>query len=175
MGNPKGVKRDFVALEQRRLKAAKLFGKGLSRAEVARQLGVAFESANRWYRAWQSGGSVGLKKAGRAGRKPRLDPFQVLELEAALQRGPEAFGYVTKLWTLPRVAQLIHQQLGVRFHPAHLSRLLRQMNWSCQKPARRALERDEQKIRHWKRYRWPAIKKKPASKAARSSLSTKVA
>lgn len=173
MGNPKGIKRDFAALEKRRLKAAKLFDKGLSRAEVARELGVAFESANRWHKAWQTSGAKGLKKAGRAGRKPRLEPFQCLELEAALQRGPEALGYVTKLWTLPRVAELIKEQIGVRFHPAHVSRLLRQMGWSCQKPARRALERDEEKIRHWKRYRWPAIKKKPADKGESSSLSTK--
>jgi transposase len=173
MGNPKGVQRDFTALEQRRMKAAKLFNKGCSRAEVARQLGVSYESANRWHRAWQNSGASGLKKAGRAGRKPRLQPFQLLELQAALQRGPETLGYVTKLWTLPRVAELIGKQLGIKYHPAHVSRILRQLGWSCQKPARRALERDEEKIRHWKRSRWPAIKKKPAAKGESSSSSTK--
>ena len=173
MGNPKGIRRDFVALEQRRMKAAKLFDKGLSRAEVARQLGVSFESANRWHKTWVADGSSGLRKAGRAGRKPRLQPFQLLNLEAALERGPEALGYVTKLWTLPRVAELIKKQTGIKYHPAHVSRILGQLGWSCQKPARRALERDEKKIRHWKRYRWPAIKKKPASRAESSSSSTK--
>ena len=173
MGNPKGVKRDFTALEKRRMKAAKLFDKGFSRADVARQLGVSFESANRWHNAWQSSGTNGLKKAGRAGRKPRLQPFQLLELEAALQRGPEALGYVTKLWTLPRVAELINKQIGIKYHSAHVSRILRQLGWSCQKPARRALERDEEKIRNWKKHKWPTIKKKPADKDESSSSSTK--
>lgn len=175
MGNPKGVKRDFGALEKRRLKAAQLFDQGLSRAAVAKRLGVAFESANRWHKAWQRAGVGGLRKAGRAGRKPKLEPFQLLAVEAALQRGPEALGYVTKLWTLPRVAELIAQQTGVSFHPAHVGRVLRRLGWSCQKPARRALERDEAKIRHWKRYRWPALKKKPAARGEPSSSSTKAA
>jgi hypothetical protein len=38
------------------------------------------------------------------------------------------------------------------------------MGFSCQRPSRRAIERDEEKIRHWKRHKWPAIKKKPAAK-----------
>jgi transposase len=37
------------ALERRRLMAAELLESGLSQAEVARQLGVSRQSANRWY------------------------------------------------------------------------------------------------------------------------------
>ena len=37
----------------------------------------------------------------------------------------------------------------------------------------RAIERDEPKIRRWKRVEWPAIKKKPAKRAEPSSSSTK--
>jgi len=47
------------------------------------------------------------------------------------------------------------------------------MGWSCQKPARRALERDEQAIGVWKQRRWPALKTKPAGKGAQSSFATK--
>jgi transposase len=71
------------------------------------------------------------------------------------------------------VVALIGKRFGHRYSTAQVSRLLRQMGWSCQKPARRALERDEQAIRVWKQRRWPAIKKKPAAKGAPSSSSTK--
>lgn len=54
---------------------------------------------------------------------------------------------------------LIAKRFGHRYSTAQASRLLRQMGWSCQKPARRALERDEQAIGVWKQRRWPAIKK----------------
>src|SRR6266487_1191540 len=42
-------------------------------------------------------------------------------------------------------------------------RLLRRLGWSCQVPERRALQRDEQAIVHWKRHKWPAIKKSPTT------------
>lgn len=174
MGNPKGVRRDFAALERRRMQASQLFERGLSKAEVARRLQVSNESAGRWHRAWQHGGKAALKHPGRAGRKPRLQPLDRVQLTADLQAGPEkTLGHATALWTLPRVAALIHQRFGHRYSTAQVSRLLRQMGWSCQKPARRALERDEAKIRRWKARRWPAIKKKPVGKGAKSSSSTK--
>lgn len=174
MGNPKGVKRDFAALERRRLRAVKLFDRGLSKAEVARRCRVSNQSAGRWHAAWQTGGVAALKHPGRAGRKPRLQPRERARLVASLQAGPQkTLGHRTALWTLPRVAALIERQFGHRYSTAPVSRILRQLGWSCQKPARRALERDEQKIRAWKRRRWPALKKKPVNKGAPSSSWTK--
>ena len=97
MGNPAGVKRDFDALQKRRMQAARLLEKGISEAEVARRVGVCRQSVNRWAKALASEGRAGLKKAGRAGRRPELDRAQLRELEGALKRGPEALGYDTAL------------------------------------------------------------------------------
>jgi len=161
MGNPKGVRRDFAELERRRLRAARLLEKGVSAAQVARQVGVHRQSVSRWAAQLETQGRAGLKKAGRAGRKPRLGAADLARLEQALKRGPEAFGYDTGLWTAARVAQWIAQECGIAYHPGHVWRLLRQLGWSCQRPTGRALERDEQAIAQWKRQRWPEIKKKP--------------
>ncbi|MFZ5465055.1 MAG: winged helix-turn-helix domain-containing protein [Pseudomonadota bacterium] len=46
------------------------------------------------------------------------------------------------------------------------------MGFSCQKPEKRALQRDEAQIVLWKRHTWPALKKKPGGRAASSSSST---
>jgi hypothetical protein len=54
----------------------------------------------------------------------------------------------------------------VRYHEAHVWRILRQLGWSCQRPTGRALERDEEAIRYWKRVRWPRLKKKRAASGA---------
>src|SRR5436190_15200009 len=115
MGNAKGVKRDFDQLQERRLKAAKLFDRGLSQAEVARQLKVHRQSASRWHRLWKAQGAKALKKAGRAGRKPRLQPSQLEQLRRGLKQGPEALGYGTGLWTAWRVADLIERQTRQKF------------------------------------------------------------
>ena len=157
MGNPKGVRRDFAELEQRRLRAARLLEKGVSAAQVARQVGVHRQSVGRWAAQLEQQGRAGLKQAGRAGRKPRLSAADLVRIEEALKRGAEAFGYDTGLWTAARVAQLIEQECGIAYHPGHVWRLLRQLGWSCQRPTGRALERDEQAIAQWKRKRWPEI------------------
>lgn len=165
MGNPKGVKRDFGALEKRRFEAAKLFEQGLSQAEVARRIGVSRESSRRWYQDWQRNGKAGLKQAGRAGRKPRLQPEQLEELRKGLMEGPEVLGYGTGLWTSWRVADLIKRQTGQKFHPGHVWRILRSLGWSCQRPTGRAIQRNEAAIQRWKKVRWPELKKKPVKKA----------
>ena len=68
---------------------------------------------------------------------------------------------------------LIEHRTGVRYHEDHVWRILRKLGWSCQRPTGKALERDEQAIRHWKKYRWPQIKKKRSASGVRSSSSTK--
>src|SRR5713101_3920524 len=98
MGNPAGVRRDFAALEARRLRAATLLKQGVSEAEVARQVGVHRQSVNRWARQLLVGGRASLKFPGRAGRKPKLSAVQLRRVEQGLPRGPEARGFDTRVW-----------------------------------------------------------------------------
>jgi transposase len=173
MGNPKGVQRNFEKLQDRRFLAARLLQQGVPQAEVARRVGVHRQSVGRWAQQLAEGGRRALKKAGRAGRKPRLKAADLRRIEQGLKRGPQALGYGTDLWTSGRVAHLIEAKCGARYHPSQAWRILRQLGWSCQRPVGRALERDEAKIRHWNKRRWPEIKKKPKKKAGSSSSSTK--
>jgi transposase len=64
-----------------------------------------------------------------------------------------ANGFSTALWTTRRVGSLIEQHYGARFHRGHVARLLHDLGFSCQKPERRALKRDEEKSEGWKRRR----------------------
>jgi transposase len=155
--------RDFSALERRRLRAARLLQRALRPAEVARRLGVHRQSVGRWRQQLEREGLTGLKKAARAGRPAKLTAEQLLHLEEELVRGPRAWGYTTELWTTQRVADLIQRRFGVRYHRDHVGRVLAQMEWSCQRPVGRAKERNEARIRRWKRRGWPRIKKKPRS------------
>ena len=173
MGNPRGVRRDFEALEQRRMKAVGLFREDLNNSEIGRRLGVCNQTVSRWRKQHQQGGKSALRKAGRAGRKPLLSAAEEERLVARLLEGPERHGFATPLWTCQRVARLIEGEFGVRYHAGHVWKILHGLNWSPQRPKGRALERDEARIQEWKQVRWPAIKKKPKRKAERSSSSTK--
>ena len=79
--------RDLEALEQRRLEAAKLFAAGVHQAEVARRLGAAPTSVNRWHQVWREQGERGLKRKASPGQKSRLSPEQLQQLEEALLAG----------------------------------------------------------------------------------------
>jgi transposase len=160
-------------LETRRLRAAELLKRGMSEAEVARQVGVHRQSVNRWAQQLATAGRAGLKHAGRVGRPSRLSAADRRRVERGLKQGPEALGYPVGLWTAWRVADLIERECGVRYHPGHVWRLLKQLGWSCQRPVGRALERDEVAIQEWKRHRWPALKKTPRASGKRSSSSTR--
>jgi len=174
MGNPAGVKRDFEALEKRRMEAIGLLEKNdLNQSEVARRLQVCRQTVSRWMDEFRDGGREALKQTGRAGRKPELTEVDRQRLEDLLLKGPEKLGYETPLWTCARVAHLIEDEFGVVYHPGHVWKILDDLGWSCQRPVGRARERNEEEIRRWRRVHWPAIKKKPKKKGVRSSSSTK--
>ena len=83
------------------------------------------------------------------------------QLGQILQNGAQACGYLSGLWSARRVADVIWKRFHIRYHKDHVWKILRSLGWSCQRPTKRAIERDEQKIREWKQQRWPALKKTP--------------
>lgn len=168
--------RDFQQLEQRRRLAARLFAAGkLTQAAIARVLRVSRQSVSRWYVPWKRGGVEALRAAGRAGRKPKLNVQERELVDQALRKGARAHGFRTDLWSLPRIARVIERLTGVCYHPGHVWRILRAMQWSLQRPAKQARERNPEKVQQWMKDTWPAIKKKPADERLGSSSKMKVA
>src|SRR4030042_2572423 len=169
-------RRDFEALEQRRKRAAHLFAAGqLILASIARQLQGSRQSVSRWYEQWQRGGAKALRGAGRAGRKPKLTPTQPRRIERALRQGAQAHGYGTDLWTLPRVAGVIERLTGIHYHPGHVWKILGAMDWTLQRPARQARERNPEAIRYWVTEKWPGVKKTLGAATPGFSSRTKAA
>jgi len=156
-------KRDAVVYEQRRMQAAKMFKEGIRQADVARQLKVSTASVAIWAQAFKQGGEKALARKPRSGRPKRLEAAQCRKLERLLLKGTKDQGYVTELWTSSRVAKLIQATFGIRYHRNHIPKLLFALGWSCQRPRRQAIERDEKAIAYWKKVNWPRIKKKSAS------------
>ena len=157
MPRPKG---SADLLENRRRRALALLDTGLSMNEVARRMKCGASSVMRWRDARQQGGEQALQVHFSPGRPPKLDGGQRKRLVRLLLRGAMAYGYRTNLWTTARIAELIQQEFGVQYHRDHVGRLMHSLQWSPQKPERRALERDEQAIEHWKQKDWPRIKKR---------------
>ena len=156
-------------LERRRRKAMRLLDEGLSLNAVARRIGCHASSVMRWRNQRARYGDEGLKPKPVPGRPPKLSARQKKRLVSLLLKGAMANGYRTDLWTTQRIADLIEEEFGVRYHRDHIGRLMASLGWSYQKPQRRALERDDEAVEEWKRTEWPRIKKTPKTWAPTSS------
>lgn len=148
-------------LAQRRARGLALLAQGKTSKEVAEILDVTRRTADRWQQAAKK---PRKKKAIRSPGRPRkLSEKQVKRLEKALDKGAYAFGYVGNYWTLDRIAQVIWQLFGVRYHASAVWHVMRRMGWSSQRPQRQPLHRDEEAIEQWKAEELPRIKKVPAT------------
>jgi transposase len=153
-------------LEARRRLAVRILKANQSRGVLAGLLGVHRCTLWRWQRAAEQGRTAALAARSHPGARPRLSLRQRRRLAQLLLQDPTEHGWPTSLWTGRRVAELIHRHFAVRYHPAHVGRLLRSMGLSRQNPQLYARERDQAAIAHWRRYRWPALKKRHARSAA---------
>lgn len=148
-------------LEERRRTAIALLRSGQTYQEVAWAVKSSVSSVVRWKQAYERSGKKGLQTRPIPGRPPRLTPAQTASLTRCLVAGAQQAGYATDLWTLRRVADLIEKRFGVRYGLTGARRLLlERLEWSWQKPERRAIERKEGAIARWKRVDWPDIKKR---------------
>ena len=135
-------------LERRRRRAVELVKQGESPDDVAHFLGWGRSSVYTWLKLDRQCPDA-LAARPHPGRTLRLSDEQLVELEGLLLQEAKAHGWRTELWTASRVAELIQRHIGIRFHPEHARKILkRRLNWSSQKPQRKAKERDEAAIAH---------------------------
>jgi len=102
----------------------------------------------------------------------KLAPAQKRRLVRLIAKGPIAYGYRTDIWACDRVRRLIWREFRVRYHRDHVGRVLHQLGLSPQKPERRALERNEGRIKRWRRKCWPREKETQRAGGRTSSSST---
>jgi transposase len=149
---------------KKRIKTARLLQRGKTPAEIALAVGVARQTVYTWKALFEDGGIEALRAVPLRGRPARLDESQREELRRAIMQNPTEHGFGTELWTLKRVGVVIKRLHDVKFSQAQIWRILVSLGFSPQKPDKRAIERNEEVVRRWKRSKWPALKKKPSER-----------
>ena len=157
------------AREWRRLRAWEVHQAGWSGTAIAEALKASQAAASIWLKRARSGGVEALHRHPPPGRVSKLTPEQRAHLPALLAKGAESYDFIGDVWTTRRVAAVIWRTFGVRYHPAHVSRLVRREGLSLQKPIVRATQRDEAAIAAWQAETWPALQAKPKPRTAPSS------
>ena len=159
------LKKRLSDAARKRVRAGRLLRAGKRPAEVAEAVGVARQTVYTWKALLDEGGINALRAVPERGRPAQLDAGQLARVRSTLLQSPTEHGFGTELWTLKRVAAVIERMHGVRFGQTQVWRILGRLGFSSQEPEKRAIERDEDAVRTWKRRTWPALKKKPGGKA----------
>lgn len=154
-------KRDRKELEARRQRALILIKNGHSQSAVSRELGVTPQAVSTWVVAHRAGGKKALGSKGKPGRKTGMTAVDLKKVETALLKGPVKNGYRNDLWTLRRVATVLATVTG-RPTPSTTRtwNVLREMGWSCQRPAKRARQQDPDAVAAFRNQTWTAVKKR---------------
>ena len=126
-----------------------------------RPVGTTKQLEQRRRKAYEKFGEQAFEAHSPPGRTPGLSQKQKNRLVKLLLKGASRHSYPTELWTLQRVAEVIDSHFGIRYDLSSVWHILKGMGWSCQKPERRARERDEKAIALWRKKDWPRIKKSP--------------
>lgn len=143
--------------EWRRIRALQLKEQGWFQRHIATALGVTEDAVSRWLVRARNGGPEALRSRTSPGRPPKLSAAQKRLIPEFLWHGAEAYGFRGQVWTCARIAQVIQEELGTRYH--HVGRLLRELRWTPQVPIRRAIQRDEDAIRHWREEVWSDLRR----------------
>jgi transposase len=152
--------------EARRRRAYELKQWGWKQQRIAEALGVSKMAVSQWMRTAATQGIESLQARSRSGAPRRLTDAQLGELPELLSHGAEAYGFRGEVWTCARVGKVIEREFEVMYDKSHVSRLLKQLNWTPQKPVERASQRNEAVIDHWRKEVWIELKKKRVENAA---------
>jgi transposase len=148
-----------------RMVAGRLFEMNRPTEEIAKAVDRDDQTIRAWRRAWRQGGTDALKAKRHPGRAPKLSASQWRQFIAMLSQSPQAHGYAAYLWTTPLMARLIKAQFGVDHHHDYIGEMLHKLGWSCQRPTKRARERDEEAIARRRAHEWPELLKKAEPRA----------
>lgn len=161
--------------ERRRWRALDLKHDGWTHHEIAEALGVTKGAVSQWMTRVSTEGEASLMARPHIGATSKLTAQQRDQIPEFLSHGAEAYGFRGEVWTAARVAHVIWREFAVSYHKDHVSRLLKALHWTPQKPMERAAQRNEEKITEWREETWAELKKKRgASNARPSSLTNRV-
>jgi len=147
-----------------RLQAIMLSVQRQTTGQIAQGLQVDRTRVHAWIGAWNEHGEAGVLEGHRSGRPAQLSLTQREQLGDILESGPVAYGLNTGVWTSPLIAQIIEEEFDVSYHPGHVRHLLKQLDFSVQRPKTRLVQADPKKQNRWIRYTHPNLKKTPGKK-----------
>ena len=121
-------------------------------------LGFHRSSIYTWIARYREGGIEAPKARQAAGPAPKLDGKQLRRLyRITTANNRLQLGFEFALWTRAMIREVIRDEFDVRLSEVLVGRLLRKLGLSPQRPLRKADQRDEAKVKAWRKEAYPEI------------------
>ncbi|MEX3810937.1 helix-turn-helix domain-containing protein [Paraburkholderia sp. BR13439] len=114
---------DDLPTVARRLTAGKKLLDGIAAAEVAKQMGMAKTTVERYRKLLEQGGLEALRNMSVGGRHSALALADLDWLAEALRASPRDYGFDSDGWSNARMRELISRQFGISYSRVYVWQL----------------------------------------------------
>lgn len=129
-------------LEEMRFMVVRMVKRGISVEDIASSMRLNRSTVFEWMHRFRESGLKSLRSTRAPGAKPKLQPLHFSKLIRILHHPATHYGFVSDLWTGPRVRILIRKAFGISLHSKHMPRFLRRLGLVQKVPEPRAIEQD---------------------------------
>ena len=144
-----------------RIRAVKQVQSGVSPEDITRSLGLSSPTIYNWLASYREGGMQALKAKKIPGRPPRINGKMMKWIyDTIVQKSPLQFRFEFALWTREMIGEVIFKKYKIRLGLSSVSRLLKQLGLSCQRPIFKAWQQNEQQVKNWLKKIFPKIKER---------------
>lgn len=152
-------KLDHKTLEEMRIRAVRQVQSGVSPEDITRSLGLSHPTIYNWLASYRDGGMQALKAKPVPGRPSRITgPMMKWIYDTIVQKSPLQFRFKFALWTREMIREVIFKKYKLRLGLSSVSRLLKQLGLSCQRPIFKAWQQNEQQVKNWLKKVFPKLK-----------------
>ena len=149
------------------MQALKAIREGLDVASVAAAYGVNIRSVYRWLADFANGGHSALLAKPIPGRPAKITAEQMQWLAQAVRNHtPLQYKFDFGLWTLSLIGTLIERQFGEKLSLSAVSRIMKLLGFTAQKPLYQAWQQDAELVRQWEVETYPAIRAQARAEGA---------
>lgn len=160
-------KLDHKTLEEMRIRAVKQVQSGVSPEDITRSLGLSHPTIYNWLASYRDGGIQALRAKVIPGRPPRINGKMMKWIyDTIVQKSPLQFRFEFALWTREMIQKIILDKYKIRLGLSSVSRLLKQLGLSCQRPIFKAWQQNEQQVNNWLKKVFPKIKARAKAEKA---------
>ena len=142
-----------------RQQAVKAVRNGQTVESVAKAYGVNIRTVFRWLSKFASGGQQALLSKPIPGRPPKVTAEEMRWIAQTVRdKNPQQMKFEFALWTLSLVVEVIYRKFGKRLTKPSVSRIMRILGFTPQRPLYRAWQQDPIFVEKWRSEEFPRLK-----------------